>query len=75
MTDLAVEVDELSDGWEREEDFDPERDLCWTCGGDGWGIIGTDWDSDDYVNGPYLGEIERCPNCRGSGRAEDCWYW
>ena len=48
---------------------------CWQCGGEGWGMVGEDWASDDPINGPYDGEIERCPNCRGSGLAKDCWYW
>lgn len=48
---------------------------CHTCGGEGWGVVGSDWDSDDPINGPYDGEIERCPNCRGSGKAKDCTYW
>jgi hypothetical protein len=51
---------------------DPLDDLCPTCGGDGWGIVGTDWDCDDAINGPYNGQIERCPNCRGSGKLKDC---
>lgn len=34
---------------------------CWYCGGEGWGIVGTNWDSHDPINGPYDGEIERCP--------------
>lgn len=55
-----------------EEDFDLE---CHTCGGEGWGIVGVHWDSDDPVNGPYPSEVEKCPNCLGSGLAKDCWYW
>ena len=74
MTDLTLEV-ELNDDWAGEEDSGPENELCWTCGGDGWGVVGLDWDCDDYVNGPYPGEVERCPNCGGSGLAKDCWYW
>lgn len=49
--------------------------LCHYCGGDGYGIVGTDWDSDDPVNGPYDGEIEKCPCCNGSGKAKDCTFW
>jgi hypothetical protein len=48
---------------------------CWTCGGEGWGIVGVNWDSDDYINGPYDGDIQQCPNCRGSGQLKDCWYF
>ena len=48
---------------------------CHYCGGDGWGIVGTDWDSDDPINGPYDGAIERCPCCHGSGLAKDCVFW
>lgn len=58
------------------EDYgDEETALCWRCGGDGWGIVGTDWDTDDAINGPYDGEVERCPCCGGSGKAKDCEYW
>ena len=49
--------------------------LCHYCGGDGYGIVGTDWDSDDPINGPYDGEIERCPCCGGTGKAVDCRFW
>lgn len=48
---------------------------CPTCHGDQWVIVGTDIDCDDGVNGPYDGETIRCPNCHGSGKAADCWYW
>ena len=48
---------------------------CHYCGGDGYGIVGTDWDSDDPINGPYDGEIERCPCCGGTGKASDCRFW
>ena len=57
-----------------DDEPDPDR-WCHTCGGDGWGVTGTDWDCDDPINGPYDGEIEKCPNCRGSGLAKDCRYW
>lgn len=57
------------------DDTDLDNDFCWQCNGNGWGIVGLDWDCDDPINGPYDGEIEKCPCCRGSGRAEDCWYW
>lgn len=48
---------------------------CHYCGGEGWGIVGCDWDSDDPINGPYDGEIQRCPCCGGSGMAKDCTFW
>lgn len=48
---------------------------CHTCGGDQYGIIGIDWDSDDYINGPYDGDTTPCPNCGGSGKEKDCTYW
>ena len=56
------------------DDFD-ELDRCHYCCGEGWGIVGTDWDSDDAINGPYDGETQRCPCCGGSGLAEDCIFW
>lgn len=48
---------------------------CWHCGGEGAGIVGSDWDSDDPINGPYDGDVEDCPCCGGSGRAKDCTFW
>ena len=53
-------------------------DDCWpchTCHGEQWGIIGGDWESEDPINGPYEGDIERCPNCGGTGKEKDCTYW
>lgn len=61
--------DEIDRMWEEDSL------LCHYCGGEGWGIIGTDWDCDDPINGPYDGEIEECPCCHGSGKAEDCTFW
>ena len=55
--------------------YDPENEACWYCHGDGWGIVGVDWDCEDGVNGPYDGDTERCPNCHGSGNAKDCTFW
>ncbi|HEV2126919.1 MAG TPA: hypothetical protein VGW38_29565 [Chloroflexota bacterium] len=65
-TVVPVEVDEDDDGEERH---------CWRCHGDGWGMVGVDWDCDDGVNGPYDGEIEECTRCGGSGLEKDAWYW
>jgi hypothetical protein len=48
---------------------------CSYCGGEGWGMVGVDWDTDDAINGPYDGEIEKCPSCGGSGRAKDMTFW
>lgn len=59
-----------------DDDYDDgEERACWHCGGEGWGIVGTDWDSDDPINGPYDGEIQRCTCCNGSGLAKDCTWW
>ena len=63
----AEPVDEYTDS----DDYEP----CWQCNGQGWGIVGVDWDSDDPINGPYDGEFERCPCCGGSGDGKDCTYW
>lgn len=68
----AKRLPEQDDDYEYDDDED--RD-CSYCGGDGWGIVGTDWDTDDAINGPYNGEIERCPNCGGSGNADDMTFW
>lgn len=67
--------DDDSDTWDIDYDEDRVGNACPTCGGEGWGIVGTDWDCEDGINGPYDGEIERCPNCHGSGDADDCEYW
>lgn len=88
MSDTDMTVKELRDEIDRfdkaaeiaeeidyDDLYDPGDEPCHTCGGDGWGIVGVDWDSDDPINGPYDGEIEKCPNCKGSGLAKDCWYW
>lgn len=88
MRDVDMTIDELRDDTDRfdkaaeiaeeidyDDLYDPVDELCPTCGGDGWDIVGVDWDSDDYINGPYDGQITRCPNCKGSGLAKDCWYW
>lgn len=48
---------------------------CSYCGGEGYGVVGADWDTDDAINGPYDGDIERCPNCGGSGDADDMTFW
>jgi hypothetical protein len=62
---------------EPDDDFDdPDPDAdCHYCGGEGWGIVGTDWDSDDPINGPYDGEIQPCPCCGGTGDVDDCVFW
>jgi hypothetical protein len=59
------------------EDGSDEGDnaRCHYCGGQGWGFVGTDWDTDDAINGPFDGEMEKCPCCGGSGHAEDCVFW
>lgn len=69
---MSVPADIIDD-----EDFDgdPDAQWCHYCCGEGWGIIGDDWDSDDPINGPYPGESQRCPCCGGSGKAEDCTFW
>ena len=54
-------------------DWDEESD-CRTCGGDGWGVVGDDWDAaDPFWDIPRT--IQRCPNCRGSGLAKDQQFW
>jgi hypothetical protein len=72
-------MDPVAEGTLLEEDeggpMDDPEDRCWYCGGEGWGIIGTDWDADDPINGPYDGAVEKCPCCKGSGRAKDCTFW
>lgn len=57
------------------DDDDYDQRECSHCGGEGWGIVGVDWDSDDAINGPYDGDTETCPNCGGSGDADDMTFW
>src|SRR5262245_28544980 len=47
------------------DDFDDDVEvyLRHYSGGDGCGIVGLDWDSDELINGPYDGDTERC-QCR-----------
>lgn len=50
--------------------------LCWHCGGEGFGIVGVDWDQDDPINNdPPMDASDTCPCCRGSGLAKDCTFW
>lgn len=58
-----------------DRDWDDMPRACWRCHGEGYGVVGDDWDCDDPVNGPYDGEVERCDCCHGTGNAEDCTYW
>lgn len=67
-----MSYEELPDYW--DDDGEPQYN-CHYCGGEGWGLVGTDWDSDDPINGPYDGESQECPCCHGSGKAEDCTFW
>ena len=69
-------AEDYLDDWDAaNDDFGDSDDRCPDCGGDGWGIVGLDWESDDPINGPYPGESQQCPNCHGSGKAEDCTTW
>jgi hypothetical protein len=64
--------DRSMDDW---DEYDDEPGVCWHYHGEGYGVVGDDWDSDDPINGPYEGEVQRCPCCNGSGKAEDCTFW
>ena len=66
---INFDDDDLSD-YNAADDYP-----CYYCDGDGWGIVGVDWDSDDCINGPYDGDIERCPCCGGTGRGRDESFW
>jgi hypothetical protein len=52
----------------------PEVEVCWYCGGEGYGIIGTvevdSGDSDDR----FSVKQRVCPCCGGSGKASDCTF-
>ncbi len=56
-------------------DDDPATEPCHYCHGDGFGIVGLDWDGADGVNGPYEGECETCPCCNGSSKEADATFW
>lgn len=58
-----------------EDDFDYQDNLCPYCNGDGWGLVGVDWDCEDGINGPFDGESQQCPWCHGSGKANDVDVW
>ena len=76
----AANIAHMDDDYDEEQegewfDGDPDDQRCHYCDGEGWGIVGCDWDTDDAINGPYDGEIQRCPCCHGSGDAKDCCFW
>jgi len=60
------------DWWDTDDKADG---ICPHCDGDGFGIVGVDWDCEDGINGPYDGDTERCPWCYGSGKMSDVWLW
>lgn len=72
MADAEYDEEPDDERYWRDPDDEP---VCWYCHGEGWGIVGNDWDSDDPINGPYDGDVQRCPNCGGSGNAKDCTFW
>lgn len=58
-------------------DYDPDDDLdygadCQTCGGE-------QIEECDDILGCFVkgcdGNYHTCPNCKGSGRARDQWFW
>lgn len=51
----------------------PDDRACWTCGGDGIAEC-DEWDC-LHPNGGGGSHLARCPNCLGSGKAEDVRYW
>ena len=54
-----------------DDDLDPES-ACHTCLGDGY------VDSVAAETGRHGWDDEgpgKCPNCKGSGLAKDCWWW
>ena len=56
---------------EPDDDYEP----CQTCGGDGVEEC-EDFDtSEGCWERDCNGRIHTCPNCRGSGKAKDQWYW
>lgn len=61
-----------------EDSYCEQHSHCGTCGGDGYGVEGQDWEMEDPVNGPWDADedgISPCPNCQGSGLAKDMRFW
>lgn len=48
---------------------------CQTCGGDGFEFCEDTDSAEGCWVGDCDGEVHTCPNCRGSGRAKDQWFW
>ncbi len=58
------------------DDYSEEADRCQTCLGDRYVECDGDCPESDDCGCPYGGgHVIRCPNCRGSGKAKDQWYW
>lgn len=62
----------LADTYDDEYDH---GESCQTCLGEGFEEC-EDWNTSEGCWEPDCsGTIHTCPNCRGSGRAKDQWYW
>lgn len=57
-----------------EDDYDDDG-TCMTCQGDGFAECETTNTSEGCWERTCNGEIHRCPNCGGSGRASDQRFW
>lgn len=56
-------------------DEDLDDDPCVTCGGDGFEACEDQFSSEGCWEPGCSGDLHRCPNCRGSGRAKDQRFW
>ena len=72
-TDTAIVAVREDDPHDDDWSDDDER-ACWQCRGEGWGIVGVDWDALE-PGWDMDGDIQQCPCCGGSGDAKDCTYW
>ena len=70
-----IDLDDEYDDYQDCDIDNSQRTRCYYCNGEGYGIVGTDWESDDPINGPYDGETTKCPCCHGTGKAEDETFW
>jgi hypothetical protein len=55
-----------------DEDGEPD---CHTCGGEGVEECEDVNSAEGCWEPSCNGDFHTCPNCKGSGRAKDCWYW
>lgn len=75
MPEEQDEVATLLAACEDVEEYDYSVDACTTCGGEGVEDCEDTGSSEGCWEAGCNGQFHRCPNCRGSGNAEDQRYW